>query len=732
MKHNGYAGTLTMDLNRLLKVFPGIALTWVCFLVAACCVRLTEARIGYFWHITDIHLDTYYTTKGDIFRSCWLTEHHSNTANAKRPGQYGDYMCDSPWSLLESATQAMKSKQGDNVEFVLWTGDGLSHSAKRMHDTKRLDVLRNITELMSRTFPSQFVFPVLGHEDGSANYEQLGDLWRHWLPLEALQTFEKGGYYTIEQTKSRLRIIALNTNYMRHDPKYSQSHSSAVKQRPDGSYHYPMGGGGGVGGGHYGGDHHSMGKHYHGRDGSSPSSSSGYLYSDRRNGYGASSGNVGNLPDSGLVGHASALSGSSNHESEKQWEWLEEVLAKSSRNKETVYIVGHIPPGSDERHIGHTIPFGHSSFTEKNNARYLRLVKRYSSIIQGQFFGHLHSDSFRVVYNEVGKPVSWMMIAPSISPRRSSESNNPAMRLYKFDTDTGQVLDYTQYYLDLEQANLLEEAAWQPEYNLTTYYYGLSEVSAVALHNLADRFNNADDAQFMKYYRANSVRHATGTCEGVCLLNHYCAITRLDYRDFRTCLETAAKALASKNGSPGLLGGGNTASTLLYRLVAVTTSTLLIQQLQLLLLQTPGWRSSLPLAAVACWFSLADTFINFISCVASTVASTASSAAVASAAAAVAATTAATAAATAVTGAVPAPATAPASSATGSFMVFGHARHTGKTTPTDLPLVSALSTGTGVCLGRRRDRKDVVQRVTMMADGDEQWAGMAPSHRRTV
>ena len=32
---------------------------------------------------------------------CWLNEHHSNTASAKRPGPYGDYMCDSPWSLLE-------------------------------------------------------------------------------------------------------------------------------------------------------------------------------------------------------------------------------------------------------------------------------------------------------------------------------------------------------------------------------------------------------------------------------------------------------------------------------------------------------------------------------------------------------------------------------------------------------------------------------------------------------
>lgn len=54
-------------------------------------------------------------------------------------------------------------------------------------------MLRNITDLLSRTFSSQFVFPVLGHEDGHNNiFDRLGDLWRHWLPSEALQTFEKG------------------------------------------------------------------------------------------------------------------------------------------------------------------------------------------------------------------------------------------------------------------------------------------------------------------------------------------------------------------------------------------------------------------------------------------------------------------------------------------------------------------------------------------------------------
>lgn len=73
------------------------------------------------------------------------------------------------------------------------SSDGLSHSAKRLSESHRLDLLRNITELLGRTFSSQFVFPVLGHEDVQNNdYKRLGELWRHWLPSEALQTFEKG------------------------------------------------------------------------------------------------------------------------------------------------------------------------------------------------------------------------------------------------------------------------------------------------------------------------------------------------------------------------------------------------------------------------------------------------------------------------------------------------------------------------------------------------------------
>lgn len=53
---------------------------------------------------------------------CWHITEHDMGNRQPPPGKYGEYGCDSPWALLESAANTMRAKQGDNVEFVLWTG----------------------------------------------------------------------------------------------------------------------------------------------------------------------------------------------------------------------------------------------------------------------------------------------------------------------------------------------------------------------------------------------------------------------------------------------------------------------------------------------------------------------------------------------------------------------------------------------------------------------------------
>nr|XP_024214780.1 acid sphingomyelinase-like phosphodiesterase 3b [Halyomorpha halys] len=389
---------------------------------------------------------------------CWRSS-SNNAIPSRKPGRYGDYNCDSPWELVASAARAMRAKHGDNIEFVLWTGDGISGHASGRSSDDQVHALQNLTHLMSHTFPAQFVFPVLGHDDPGSNpgerlgYKEVGHFWRQWLPTEAIHTFNKGGYYTIEQKEHKIRIIALNTNL-------------------------------------YMGQHHKE--------------------------------------DPAL-----------------QLSWLESVLTTALARKETVYLVGHMAPGADER-----TPDAIPQFHEKFSKQYIKLVRRFSNIIVGQFFGHLHSDTFRVIYDEMGeKPINWILMAPAVSPKRtSSGANNPGIRLYKFETTTGQVLDYTQYYLDLSSANLRDEPDWRTEYNLTSYY-GLTEVTAKSLHELASTFQEPNSRLFERYYVANAVRMYSspkdGMCDTSCAQSHYCAVTRLENSEYRSCLEAAASALSS-------------------------------------------------------------------------------------------------------------------------------------------------------------------------------------------
>lgn len=124
---------------------------------------------------------------------------------------------------------------------------------------------------------------------------------------------------------------------MRHDAKYPQTHSAAVRQQPGNGGNR----GGSNGGGSSGSDSSDYGYHGYGHHGGGhyrqATSGTGERIIYGRVG-GAEHGGGGN-GNGGGGGTVSALSGGGvEHEAQKQWEWLDEVLAKSSRNKETVSV----------------------------------------------------------------------------------------------------------------------------------------------------------------------------------------------------------------------------------------------------------------------------------------------------------------------------------------------------------------------------------------------------------
>ncbi|KAG0711140.1 Acid sphingomyelinase-like phosphodiesterase 3b [Chionoecetes opilio] len=229
-----------------------------------------------------------------------------------------------------------------------------------------------------------------------------------------------------------------------------------------------------------------------------------------------------------------------------QFSWASNLLANLAMRGRRVYLVGHIPPGTFERYQQKREGF--HWYQPRYNERFIKLVQQHARVIEAQFYGHHHTDSFRLIFDDEKNadqrtPVSYLLLSPGVTPWRSTLSketgaNNPGIRLVSYDTTTGAVVDVSTYYLDLPAANLQGRAEWQLEYNFSSTYT-LSSLSPEALYEVANTMKD-DKATFDRYYRANTVGlEDPKVCTDQCRLLHRCAVTEVDYTRFYDC-NTAA------------------------------------------------------------------------------------------------------------------------------------------------------------------------------------------------
>lgn len=179
-------------------------------------LSLTDSQddTGFFWHVSDFHFDKDYTTHGVREAMCHSTP---NQLSSDDIGPYGDFKCDAPRLLVESAVAAMRRIEPD-PDFVLWTGDNLPHvGALPWSDV--FAATRWLGELLHREFPRCPVVPSLGNHDCSpANNMPSGNQSRFLskadlnklLPSSAWSTFEKGGYYSWT-VRGSVRLVCLNS-----------------------------------------------------------------------------------------------------------------------------------------------------------------------------------------------------------------------------------------------------------------------------------------------------------------------------------------------------------------------------------------------------------------------------------------------------------------------------------------------------------------------------------------
>ncbi|XP_005487813.1 cyclic GMP-AMP phosphodiesterase SMPDL3A isoform X2 [Zonotrichia albicollis] len=220
-----------------------------------------------------------------------------------------------------------------------------------------------------------------------------------------------------------------------------------------------------------------------------------------------------------------------------QFAWLEDILETSSQKQEKVYIIGHVPVGY--------LPYARNTtaIREYYNERLVKIFRKYSSVIAGQFFGHTHRDSIMVLLDEEEKPVNSLFVAPAVTPVKSvlqTESNNPGVRLYQYDLFDYSLLDLWQFYLDLRDANKKNESNWKLEYILTKTY-GIEDLKPESLYEMAKQLSMPHSTLFEQYYSNYIVSYdKTILCEEGCKTCQICAIQYLDSSSYTDCINQEA------------------------------------------------------------------------------------------------------------------------------------------------------------------------------------------------
>ncbi|CAG7817877.1 unnamed protein product [Allacma fusca] len=205
-----------------------------------------------------------------------------------------------------------------------------------------------------------------------------------------------------------------------------------------------------------------------------------------------------------------------------QLQWLRSQLKMSVELQESVHIIGHVPPG-------------HIQCSKVFSRHYNNVIAKYNSVVKGQFFGHTHVDTFRLLYNENGQPISTQWVSPSLTPFRT---NNPGYKIYHVDRQSFEVIDHETYIFDLAKANAneMEEPVWFKLYSATALY----QVPDVRLANLGliiDKMAK-NESLFHEYYRLHKKgvdSQQSDPCGLYCRKRSLCRIVTPYFGDTTEC-----------------------------------------------------------------------------------------------------------------------------------------------------------------------------------------------------
>lgn len=187
----------------------------------------------------------------------------------------------------------------------------------------------------------------------------------------------------------------------------------------------------------------------------------------------------------------------------KQLDWLENQLKDAKQRSKKVWLLLHIPPGTNvfsSVSKNQYVPMWQLQY----NDRFIQIVKENAAIITGGFAGHTHMDDFRVLFQlpTPAQPVSLIRICPAISPEFG---NYPGYQQFTYDRKGFSLVDYDTHWLNLEITDPAT-AVWQKEYRFSTAYgqNAITANSLLAIYNGLDT-NPTWRGLYTNYYNVGNL-----------------------------------------------------------------------------------------------------------------------------------------------------------------------------------------------------------------------------------
>lgn len=463
--------------------------TFVC-VMALISVFHADAGEANFLVITDLHFNPFHGLSKAEFEALAATPAHQwQAVIARMPEPIVPLGSDSNFSLLDSALTAAAA-QAERPDFILFAGDFMAHDWQSRYNACAhqsiaddpqayreftVKVLQFIAGRFQECFPDVVILPTLGNDDAFCQ-----DYW-----------IQPGGAFLDQFAKVWMPLLGSTV-----DPEaFERSFSSLgcyVADLPGLENHRLI----------------AL---------NSVLLSKSYCSSYHAPGHD----DCCTCIDAGAAPGTAALA------------WLEQVLSRSSRERKTVWLLMHVPPGIDsyteDKADGKSLAA--SLWEPRFLDRYLKLIYEHRSILRISFAGHTHMDDYRIAHVD-GAPVLLHKIVPSVSP---VFGNNPAFQVYQVDSDSGAITDWQTYFLDLSHSGTsMAEQAWSKEYSASQAYQ-LSAVDADAASGLFKRIRSNSGAEVSERYR-QFFKVGVKPIPQRHLSIYACAVLNALYADYRSCV----------------------------------------------------------------------------------------------------------------------------------------------------------------------------------------------------